>query len=507
MNKKVIYITLLLFSVFTFENCTNGFQEMNADPNSIISPTPDLLLPTIIRSSQMDYFYKNFENGNCTADQVAYQYISVFNWDSSIADKFCWGTFYDYLRNVQKMIELSTSLGQNNYLAVALIYKSWMFQVLTDNFGDIPYSEALRAENDGINKPIYDTQEAVYAGILSDLEKANSLIGTTGEVIKGDILYNNDITKWKKFANSLRVRCLMRISGRKDPSTALQAIVSDPVKYPVFTSSSDQAAFSFLADSPNQSPIYPNYGKITGFYISKTMSDFLNATGDRRIKLFAQPTPNSVLAGVPKYDGVPNGLGEAATSYNGGTNNQSPVGLLWYGIQNSPLASPNGHQSLIMTYAELQFALAEAAEKGYISGGTTTAKTYYEKGIPASFAYWQSRIPANFTLPKKTDLNWDAAYLAVPVIAYSGTTAEKLAKIATQKWIDSFSLGFEAWAEWRRTNYPTLVAGPNTFNEGKIPVRVIYPSTEQAYNKANYEAAVARMGGDNINVRVWWDVN
>ncbi|HAZ02853.1 MAG: hypothetical protein A2W90_17070 [Bacteroidetes bacterium GWF2_42_66] len=507
MNKKIIYISLLLLLVFTFENCTNDFEEINADPNSIINPTPDLLLPTIIRSSQLDYFYKNFENGNCAADQVAYQYMSVFNWDASTADKFCWGTFYDYLRNVQKMIEISTKTGQNNYLAVALIYKSWMFQVLTDNFGDLPYSEALKGESDGINQPGYDTQEAIYTGILSDLTTANDLIGTTGEVIKGDILFGNNITKWKKFANSLKIRCLMRISGRNNPSTALQTIINDPIKYPVFTSKDDQAAFTFLADAPNQSPIYPNYGKVTGFYISKTMADFMNVTGDKRIKLFAQPTPNSVLAGVPIYAGVPNGLGDASSTYNGGTNNQSPVGLLWYGIQNSTLASPNAHQSLIMTYSELQFALAEAAEKGYISGGTTVAKTYYEKGIQASYEYWQSRIPSNFVLPKKADITWDAAYLAVPAVAYAGTTAEKLAKIATQKWIDLFSLGFEAWAEWRRTNSPTLVAGPNTFNDGKIPVRMVYPSSEQAYNKTNYDAAVARIGGDNLNVKVWWDVN
>ena len=507
MNKKALYIFLLFMFTCTLQNCTNNFKEINTDPNSIVNPTPDLLLTTIIRSSQMNYFYQNWEYGNCVADHISYQYVSVFQWDASMSDKFCWGTFYDYLRNIQKMTELSTKLGQNNYLAVALIYKSWMFQVLTDIFGDIPYSEALRAESDGINKPVYDTQEAIYSGILSDLEKANDLIGTTGEVIKGDILFNNSIAKWKKFANSLRIRCLLRISGRKDPTVALKAILNDPVKYPIFTSKDDQAAFSFLADAPNQSPLYPSYGKITSFDAAKTMTDFMNATGDKRIKLFAQPTPNSVLAGNPVYKGVPNGIGEGRSTFNGGSNNQSPVGLLWYGIQSSTLSSPNGHQSLIMTYPELLFDLAEAAEKGYISGGTAAAQTYYENGIKASFDYWQSRIPANFILPKKTDLTWDAAYLAAPLVVYTGTSSEKLSKIGTQKWIDSFSNGFESWSEWKRTNYPALVAGPNTFNNGKIPVRMYYPSTEQAYNKANYDAAVARMGSDDINTRVWWDVN
>ncbi|MFN8690474.1 MAG: SusD/RagB family nutrient-binding outer membrane lipoprotein, partial [Cyclobacteriaceae bacterium] len=143
-----------------------------------------------------------------------------------------WNSVFGNMRNVQNIITFAETAEpkQNNYLGIALILKSWMFSVATDTYGDIPYSEATKGKLNGIYQTKYDTQESIYDGILADLERANQLLGTSSEVVSGDILYGGGtgaIIKWRRLANSLRLRYLMRLSGRRDVSTQMQQIVSD----------------------------------------------------------------------------------------------------------------------------------------------------------------------------------------------------------------------------------------------------------------------------------------
>ncbi len=150
-----------------------------------------------------------------------------------------------------------------------------------------------------------------------------------------------------------------------------------------------------------------------------------------------------------------------------------------------------------MTYAELQFILAEARQKGFITTGA--ADTYYNNGITANFAYWQSVVPAAYNL----NVAMPAGYLAQADVALTGTVIVKLAKIALLKWVSLYFNGLEAWFDWRRTGMPAITPGPANLNNNKVPVRYIYPLSEQSLNGTNRAAAVQRQGIDDLNTRPW----
>lgn len=159
-----------------------------------------------------------------------------------------------------------------------------------------------------------------------------------------------------------------------------------------------------------------------------------------------------------------------------------------------------------MSYSELQFILAEARERNFITTGD--AAEYYENGIRASFSYYLERIIAGGWNEIATDLQaFDVdAYMTQTDVTYSGTSDDILQKIALQKWIALYYTGFEAWSDWRRTGMPEVIPGPDAVNGGKVPVRFQYPNSVKATNNANYQEAVSRMGADDLNTKLWWDV-
>jgi len=363
----------------------------------------------------------------------------------------------------------------------------------TDAYGDIPYSEAIGAK-DGINYPVYDTQESIYQGILSDLATANTLLASGIDPISGDPIFSGSAIKWRKLANSLRLRYLMRISDRVDVSAQMTQILSDPANNPIFEGNEDNGVYIYRASSPDQ---FPNYsqriGSFNEFRASKTMVDWLQQRNDPRVNIYFRPTPATENTPDPADDvivGIPNGMDDVtALTYNGGPEFQSRIGPLFY--ENS--ISAEGLQvatGVIMTFAELNFILAEAAEKGLISG---TAADYYVAGMQASFDYY--------------NVDPGAGYFTQPDVEYTGTQAEKLTKIGEQKWASLFYQGLEAWYDWKRTNIPVLTPAVSNQNNDQIPVRFIYPIIEQALNGTNRTVAVGRQGADDLNSRVWWDVN
>ena len=162
----------------------------------------------------------------------------------------------------------------------------------------------------------------------------------------------------------------------------------------------------------------------------------------------------------------------------------------------------------MLSYSEVQFILAEAAEKGYISGGSTAAGTYYTNAIKDQFAYYASRIPANFgtSYLKLTSANVtaDDTYFKQSTVAYAGTADQKLEKIAIQKWISLYMVGYEAWSEWRRTGIPNIPVG--SVGPGYVPRRMFYPADELRINVSNYTKGVSLLGGaDDLKTHVWWD--
>ncbi|RCR69469.1 SusD/RagB family nutrient-binding outer membrane lipoprotein [Larkinella punicea] len=486
--KLVACLTLLIVGS---TSCDNEFEEINTNPNVPNTVTADLLLPNIIRSTVNENMGTAWGIGNSVMQYTAK--IQFVNEDRYLwgEQNGIWNTTYSTLREVQNMYNIasSTTPVQKNYQGIALVMKSWMMSLVTDAYGDAPYTEATKGK-DMAYFPKYDTQETIYNGILKDLADASALLAPENGVVNGDILFGGDVTKWKKMANSLRVRYLMRISNKRDIKADLQAIVSNPTATPVFTSNTDNAALRYLPTVPNQFPLYTaRVGSFDEFRLSKTLGDRLTQLNDTRLAVFARPTVASVAAGKPAYVGVPNGLDDnSALTYNGGAQNVSRVGATYYidGFGTPTEANLNIAKGIIMTYAELQFILAEAAQKKLITGD---AKSYYEKGITASFAYYGLEVPAG--------------YLAQANVAFNDAKALEL--IGTQKWIALFYSGLEGWFDWRRTGYPTITPGPSNLNGNKVPVRFPYPSSELNLNKASVEEAIARQGVNDINTAVWWD--
>lgn len=502
--RKIILFSIAMLSVIA---CDKDFEEVNTNPNVPTTVTPDLLLSGVIRNMINLQVNEAWGTGNIVIQHTAkIQFVNEdrYLWGES---NDIWNSVYGNMRNVQNIIAFAEAAEpvQNNYLAVALIMKSWMFSLATDAYGDVPYSEATKGKSDGNYVPKYDTQEAIYTGILDDLKKANEILGTSAEAVGGDLIYGGSITKWKKLANSLRLRYLMRISNKKDVKADMQAILNNLGTNPIFESNTDNAVLVYQTSAPNQFPLYTTrVGSFDEFRLSKTLGDYLISINDPRLAVFGRPTETSVLAGTPEIVGIPNGMEDTqALSYNGGPQNVSRVGLTFACLVCNDAGKPapvaNAARGLLMTYAELQFLLAEARERDFVTTGT--AETYYTNGVNANFDYYRSIVPASYGI----DLTLPADYFTQPAVAYTGTEQELLTKIGTQKWIALFFHGLEAWFDWRRTNIPALLPGVSNLNDDLIPVRFIYPGVEQSLNAANRSEAVARQGTDDINTKVWWD--
>ncbi len=519
MKKQVVLIIALSFLMAT--GCTDDFEALNTNPNFPSSAQPELLLPGIQREMAYNWGDQGWEEGFTVVQYGArLQFTSgdTYNWSPS-GDPY--NNAYASLRDVENIIRGTQENPEaQNYYGVALVMKSWIYSYLTDAYGDVPYLEAIQGISEGNVTPVFTPQEQIYEGLLADLETANTVLAGTAN-ITGDIFYGGDILKWQKFANSLRLRLLMRISD-VDNATAVAGmaqITGNPGDFPIFENNEDMAVVQWNSDNP-QPKFNTRSGSFDEVRLSQTLETRLKALNDNRLVVFAQPTSASGKGiysdDVNDYVGMPNGLDdEAALGYSpsgnpdeSGSNFISRLGiLLACRACNPEQASPTASQTIIMSYSELQFILAEARERGYISVGD--AATYYENGIRASFQYYTDRVAVGgwteiANAMASTDLD---AYLAQPTVALTGTGDERLSKIALQKWISLFYTGFEGWSDWRRTSMPEVIPGPDNANDGQVPVRFQYPNSVKATNEANYNAAVQRQGADNINTKMWWDVD
>lgn len=482
---KIIASILVLLSL-SLNSCTDEFDEMNTDPNNPTSISPQYLLPYAIEKSVDRYWGGNarFERLNLDGSMLWIQYLAR-NIYSNEGDNYgitptfynnTWKSFFnDGLVNFQSIIKQAgpeSKTPNTNYEGAAMVMRSWVLSVLTDLYGAIPYAQALKG-TDGtpVYIPEYDSMDKVYAGLLNDLKIANEKLVVSGPAISGDILYDGNIMRWKKFANSLRLRLANRQAAKKSAeSKAIMAeILGDAAKYPIFTSNDDNALLKNTAVRPSNNEWHEVMvmGSRTDWSMSKTFVDKLTALGDTRLAVFA----NTNSAG--KYEGIPNGLPDAiATTY---LSSASTLGSFF-----TQATTP----SVIMTYSELQLILAEAAIDGDISGD---ANTYMQAGIKASFDQYKVALPAGY---------------------YATVGAATKEKILDQKWIALFGNAVEAWTEYRRTGFPVLpTKDPRAVfeNEGVLPTRLPYPTTEYSLNKASLDKGISLNGGaDNMRTKLWW---
>ena len=253
---KIKYkLMLMIFGLFSCLGCTNDFEKTNTNPNQPDRiDQPRLLLSGVIRglNNLGDIRYYGAVLGDYSVDQFVSMFNDAFNNTQT-------SQLYYNGRNVQDMINLAEKDKLPHVQAMGIVIKSLMFQQMTDAYGDFPYSESLKGKTDGVFTPKYDTQEDIYNDLLKQLESANELLAQSSaeEIGSYDCLYNGDILKWRKFANSLKLRLLMRISGKRDVSKDISEMVSQPDKYPLMSSIDDNAAITYLNDqSSHWCPLY-----------------------------------------------------------------------------------------------------------------------------------------------------------------------------------------------------------------------------------------------------------
>ena len=483
--KKIYYVLslFLLFGGLTLHSCTGEFEEINTDPNNPIAISPALLLPNAIQTTVDRYWGHStrYQRLNIDAAMCWVQHISRNIYINAEGDSYevpltigsaTWDNIYtNALVNFQSVINLSQEGGayqNSNYHGIALTMRSFAFAYLTDVFGPIPYSKALQgAAEVSINSPDYDDMESVYSGLLADLKLANELLRVSGPPVSGDILFNGDILRWKKFTNSLALRLANRQAAKKpDASRAIMAdILADPETYPVFTGNEDFAELLHVDVIGSRNKMFDVFSTRSDWNVSSTFIDKLLELDDPRISVYAQPLADGT------YAGLPNGLTDAAA----GTFNASRIGSKYF----SPTAP-----SILMTYAELLFIKAEAAYDGDITG---SADLLLAEAINASFDQHGLIMPSDY-------------------MSRLGTVNKEV--ILTQKWIALFGQGVEAWTEYRRTGYPVMPAKhPNAVfsNEGVLPTRIEYPTSEYSLNRDNLEEGLGYLGGsDNMRTPLWW---
>ena len=465
-NKFYIF---LFIGLLILSSCDNGFEEMNTDPNNPTSIPAELLIPGITTRA-MNNMYTTFVNGDMGVawaqqiSKVQYNDEERFYPRNSVIDAL-WNNMYeDVISDANQMYKLAEADGNNDLMGVALILKAYGFSVLTDCFGMIPYSEALQAE-EGNTTPVYDTQAAVYTGILAMLSEANNLLGTgTGIGSTSDVIYHGDAMKWKKFANSLKFRSLMRISAKVSVNSDLQALYNAGN---MFASNDDEAKLIYQEAQPNANPIYESivYGGRNEWKACSTLVDLMNGKGDPRVGVyFGLNDADIIRAKPPGYADVPNDDYSYA--------NVSPVGDFYL----RPEAP-----GFFMSYPELEFLIAEAAQKGLITGAD--AATHYAKGITASF-----------------DAN-DKTTGAAAYIVANGVSEKN---IAEEKYVALYWQGIEVWTEWRRTGFPVLQTVHDANPNVSSPNRYFYNGDEASVNGTNYSAAVSAQGADVLDTKVWW---
>jgi hypothetical protein len=320
INIKFFTSILTGTMLFLSNACTDSFEELNTDPNNPTEIGSQYLLPYAIENSVDRYWGGDtrFERLNLDGAMLWVQFLSR-NIYSNEGDSYgitpafynnTWESFYnDGLTNFERIIKLNGVDGKNpnaNYEGIALVMKSWVYSLLTDLYGAVPYSQAVSGSiAEPIYTPEYDTMESIYAGILADLKLANEKLLVSGPNVSGDILYNGDILKWKKFANSLRIRLANRQAAKKPAeSKAIMAeILGSPSTYPIFTSNADNAMLQHSATRPSNNTWHEVMiqGGRTDWSMSKTFIDLLSKNSDPRIAAIATEVNGA-------YVGIPNGL-------------------------------------------------------------------------------------------------------------------------------------------------------------------------------------------------------
>lgn len=491
--KKTIYKFLsLLLAVVLVTGCTelSDFEETNVNPAATNTPNTAALLTNVLSGVGG---FADIRNAALYCQYFSEtQYPDVSQYSANLATPMgnYSGLLYDLqniiITNTDEKTKVTAALnGANeNQIAIARILKAYIFWNMTDRWGDIPYSEALK----GTPNVAFDTQESIYKDMIKELTESVAQF-TTGAAIKGDIAYSGDVAKWQKLANSMRMLMALRLSKRypgaaEYAATEFKAALADGAGH--ISTNADNFQLNYPGGN-FRNPYYNMYDGRKDYGESATMTTALgNLAGDSRITVYGglQTDGNS-------SQGVPYGYKrETVTAWTNANPNYAFVMNANKRQQTSPL--------FLVKASSVLLARAEAADRGWTTE-TANTETLYAQGITASFTQWGLAAP-------------DAAYFTGPNVDLTAAfgTGANLSKIALQQWVAYYPDGVQGWSNWRRTGVPALLPAPDATNDPKeIPRRVMYGTQDYALTKVGVEEAVARIEpagvGDKMNGRVWWD--
>lgn len=495
---------------------TDKLVNINQDPNNPTSAPPQAVFTYATRVAMQRWFGSNPTNMRgpvLTAQHLAQvQYPDEDTYsrlDATVTDNSFIFTYANELKNFQAVIDAAKPDNQEMLWGPAQVMRSLLFGYVTDVWGDVPYSEALRGDaDDAVIQPAYDDQQVIYTGLFADLAEAVTAMGAGPNpasvlpaVGSADPIYGGNRLRWQRFGNSLRARHAMRLANVSASTAQTQLAAAIAAPGGLMASNADNAQMNWPGGGIYDNPWSVNNQTRDDHRLSDKLLGEMVPYGDPRVAVYAQPTlcylnPSATgcPATPPQYAGMPNGLTatEAATY----SLISSRPGRVFYstnrfcsGCTSLPGAT---FPSFVLTYAEVSFILAEAAERGWIAG---SAAAYYEQGIRASMEQWGV-----------TDATAINTFLAQPGIAYT-PGVNGLIQIARQKWIALYTDGVEAWAEWRRTCVPATVKPGPAAVINTVPRRYQYSLRELLVNSANVEAAISSQGPDSFTTRVWWDSN
>lgn len=511
----------VLTIVFTLVISCKDLDELNINPNGVDpeQADPNLLMATIITGvskAVVDLGYGDIAGVMQHTQKDGWSGgHNDYDWDN---DSKSWRSYYDILRNNDEFYNKSDDLELDFHKGVALVMEAYTFGLITDLWGDAPYTAALNGEAGGEEnlKPVYDAQKDIYLGILADLDIANTLLSEKSSAYSGiipnqDVLYGGDVSKWRMFANSLALRYYMRLS-EKEPGIAeagINNIISNPDNYPLIINASDDASIDYIGSSPSDS--WPNntvFDKSTsgGYFRTKmcaTLVETLQALNDPRLTIWANKVEYALVLEPGWEDDRDEIVGNErhiaqniADDYEASWGNTLNYDPEWVGIPPSLSGAPqynlnpyleqgvyNPHasqlndmyketsgpllKSRMMSAAEVNFILAEAALYGWITG---EALTYYNSGVQQSLKAWG------------VSSSYDDYIAGAP---FAG-----LEEIIEQKWIASWTAAAEAWFDYRRTGLPDLQTG-ETAKRQAMPLRFYYHFDDEiTLNPVNAEAAI-----------------
>lgn len=493
--------------------CDNGFEEMNVNPNASIEVVPEYLFT----NAQLSTVNVNYVGGAYLTIGQSMQHFSTYKEVPAAGDKYfnfsystnTWNAFSGAVIQLAQVIDkVSADPMAINKLAVARIWKAYLFHRLTDLYGDIPYTDAAKALTEKNYSPVYDTQEFIYNDLLKELTEAvQSFDAAQPTFGNSDLIYGGDITKWKKFAHSLMLRLGMRLT-EVNPAKA-EEWVKKAIAGGVITEDADRALIAYVDGSQTASRnfiaagllstdyVTPGGDNVEGGKFAKTLIDHLKNTGDPRLNVisivwvqngssFVADTTTTLQQGMPNaaYNSLPGNFNSFSEP--------NPATLLKY---NAPL--------IVLAPSEMHLLLAEASLRGWYDGATPEAS--YSAAVRSAMRQWTLFGTGGIISESRI-----AKYLVDNPYA-GGSFDEQMEQIQTQKWVSLLLEDeYEIFSNWRRTGYPALQPTnyPGNLTGGKIPTRFVIPDSELIYNSDNYYTAVDRQGGtNNLSSVVWWDVD